>query len=333
MGDHLKFFLSYLKQRRIEIITFLVFVFVFLCVFALYKITLKAVIYPALICAFLGAVLLYFDYKKAYDKHKRLVKIQQMTENITENLPKIVTQSDEDYQNIITLLESEAKRKSTDYDMKRSDMIDYYTAWVHQIKTPIASARLTLQNETGETAKILSEELFRIEQYVEMVLVFLRLDSDYTDYVIKESALDDIVKASVKRFSSQFIRKRISLDYQPFNVSVLTDEKWLSFVIEQVLSNALKYTNSGTISIYTENGRVLCIRDTGIGIAPEDLPRIFEKGFTGYNGRADKKATGIGLYLCKRVCQNLGHTITAESSSEAGTVIKIDLNHIALGVE
>lgn len=333
MGDHLKFFISYLKQRRIEIITFLVFVLVFLSVFALYKITLKAVIYPALICAFLGAVLLYFDYKKAYDKHKRLVKIQQMTENIKENLPKIVTQSDEDYQNIITLLESEAKRKSTDYDMKRSDMVDYYTAWVHQIKTPIASARITLQNETGETAKILSEELFRIEQYVEMVLVFLRLDSDYTDYVIKESALDDIVKASVKRFSSQFIRKRISLDYQPLNVSVLTDEKWLSFVIEQVLSNALKYTNSGTISIYTENGRVLCIRDTGIGIAPEDLPRIFEKGFTGYNGRADKKATGIGLYLCKRVCQNLGHTITAESSSEAGTVIKIDLNHIALGVE
>lgn len=333
MGDNLKFFLSYFKQRRIEIITFLVFVLVFLCVFALYKITLKAVIYPALICAFLGAVLLYFDYKKAYDRHKRLVKIQQMTENITENLPEIITQSDEDYQNIITLLESEAKRKSTDYDMKRSDMIDYYTAWVHQIKTPIASARLTLQNETGETARILSEELFRIEQYVEMVLVFLRLDSDYTDYVIKESALDDIVKASVKRFSSQFIRKRISLDYQSLNVFVLTDEKWLSFVIEQVLSNALKYTNSGTISIYTENGRVLCIRDTGIGIAPEDLPRIFEKGFTGYNGRADKKATGIGLYLCKRVCQNLGHTIKAESSPEAGTVIKIDLNHIALGVE
>lgn len=333
MGDNLKFFLSYFKQRRIEIITFLVFVLVFLCVFALYKITLKAVIYPALICAFLGAVLFYFDYKKAYDRHKRLVKIQQMTENITENLPEIITQSDEDYQNIITLLESETKRKSTDYDMKRSDMIDYYTAWVHQIKTPIASARLTLQNETGETARILSEELFRIEQYVEMVLVFLRLDSDYTDYVIKESALDDIVKASVKRFSSQFIRKRISLDYQPLNVFVLTDEKWLSFVIEQVLSNALKYTNSGTISIYTENGRVLCIRDTGIGIAPEDLPRIFEKGFTGYNGRADKKATGIGLYLCKRVCQNLGHTIKAESSPEAGTVIKIDLNHIALGVE
>ena len=305
MGDNLKFFLSYFKQRRIEIITFLVFVLVFLCVFALYKITLKAVIYPALICAFLGAVLFYFDYKKAYDRHKRLVKIQQMTENITENLPEIITQSDE----------------------------DYYTAWVHQIKTPIASARLTLQNETGETARILSEELFRIEQYVEMVLVFLRLDSDYTDYVIKESALDDIVKASVKRFSSQFIRKRISLDYQPLNVFVLTDEKWLSFVIEQVLSNALKYTNSGTISIYTENGRVLCIRDTGIGIAPEDLPRIFEKGFTGYNGRADKKATGIGLYLCKRVCQNLGHTIKAESSPEAGTVIKIDLNHIALGVE
>ncbi|MDE6156147.1 MAG: sensor histidine kinase, partial [Eubacterium sp.] len=117
------------------------------------------------------------------------------------------------------------------------------------------------------------------------------------------------------------------------NITVLTDEKWLSFVIEQVLSNALKYTSSGTISVYLENPKTLCIKDTGIGIAPEDLPRVFDKGYTGYNGRSDKRASGIGLYLCRRICTNLGHTITAESILDEGTTIKINLDKEKLVLE
>lgn len=329
----MQFFFSYLKQRRIEIFVFLLFSSVFLCVFSLYGIAVKAVIYPSLVCAFFGLLLLYLDYKHALKKHRHLLEIQGFTEELADNLPAAVTADDNDYQQLIKLLSDEMKTKSTLLDIKYSDTVDYYTAWVHQIKTPIASARLTLQNETGESAKILNEELFRIEQYVEMVLVFLRLDSDYTDYIIKQCNLDDIIRASVKRYSSQFIRRKINLDYKPLNISVLTDEKWIAFVIEQLLSNALKYTNSGSITIYTENEKVLCIKDTGIGIEAEDLPRIFDKGYTGYNGRSDKKATGIGLYLCKRICKNLGHSITAQSQPEKGTVIKIDLNSIELGVE
>ena len=110
----------------------------------------------------------------------------------------------------------------------------------------------------------------------------------------------------------------------------MTDEKWLRFVVEQVLSNALKYTREGSISIYLEAPRTLVIRDTGIGIAPEDLPRIFEKGFTGYNGRSDQKASGLGLYLCRRVCAKLGHTITAESVPDQGTAIRIGLEQQAV---
>ncbi len=110
-------------------------------------------------------------------------------------------------------------------------------------------------------------------------------------------------------------------------MKVLTDGKWLTFVIEQLLSNALKYTNTGSITIEQEYPMILCIRDTGIGIAPEDLPRVFEKSYTGYNGRTDKKASGIGLYLCKRICDNLGHHITIESSLESGTVARINLEH------
>lgn len=170
----------------------------------------------------------------------------------------------------------------------------------------------------------------RIEQYVDMVLGYLRLDSDFTDYVIQEYDLDDIVKPAVKKFAGQFIRKKLQLDYRPLHTKAVTDEKWLQFVLEQVISNALKYTEAGRITIEMEHGpgteensSVLCIRDTGIGIAPEDIPRIFEKGYTGYNGRSDKKASGIGLYLCRRICSNLGHTITANSSLENGTVIRI----------
>lgn len=166
-----------------------------------------------------------------------------------------------------------------------------------------------------------------------MVLTFLRLDSGSTDYVIKEYDLDKIVKQAVRKFSSDFIGRKLRLVYEPLNTTVITDEKWLGFVFEQVLSNALKYTPAGSITITLENEKTLRIRNTGIGIAPEDLPRIFENGYTGYNGRIDKKASGIGLYLCKRVCSNLGHTITARSVVDVGTIIDIDLAQTYLKVE
>ena len=137
--------------------------------------------------------------------------------------------------------------------------------------------------------------------------------------------MDPLVKGALRKFAAQFIRKGIRLDYTPTQKSVVTDEKWLSFVVEQLLSNALKYTPQGTVSIYLEDGS-LCIRDTGIGIAPEDLPRIFERGYTGCNGRSDKKASGLGLYLCRRICNNLGHNLTAESTPGVGTLMKLDLN-------
>ena len=137
----------------------------------------------------------------------------------------------------------------------------------------------------------------------------------------------------MKRFSSEFIGRKLRLIYDPLNTSVITDEKWLSFVIEQVLSNALKYTPSGSITISLVGEKTLRIEDTGIGIAPSDLPRIFENGYTGFNGRTDKKASGIGLYLCRRVCNNLGHTITANSTVDVGTAIDIDLTQTKLEME
>jgi len=151
--------------------------------------------------------------------------------------------------------------------------------------------------------------------------------------VIKEQNLDDIVKGAAKKFCIQFIRKKLRLSYEPLNETVVTDEKWLSFVVEQILSNALKYTREGSISIFMDSAKKLCIRDTGIGIAPEDLPRIFENGYTGYHGRSDKKASGIGLYLCKRICDKLGHRISVISEPDKGTLVVIDLGQGRLEVE
>lgn len=177
------------------------------------------------------------------------------------------------------------------------------------------------------------EQLQSVEQYVEMVLGYLRLESPSSDYVIRNYALDDIVRQAVRKYASQFIRRKLRLEYTPLNVSVITDEKWLLFVIEQVLSNALKYTRSGSVSVTLEAPKTLCIRDTGIGIAPEDLPRVFEKGFTGSNGRTDKRATGIGLYLCRRILEKLGHTIAITSEVGVGTTVRIGLAQDALEIE
>lgn len=329
----MKLLLQYLKQRWRVYVAGTVFCIIFAVSFLLYHLPIEAVIYPALLCAVVGLVMMVFDFLRMKRKHEELCRIKSITDTITGIFPQIDGIEDADYQEIIRLVSEEHNRYRTSTNQKYSDMIDYYTVWAHQIKTPIASMRLHLQNEDSTLARKLSADLHRVEQYVEMVLTFLRLDSESTDYVIKEYDLDNIIKQAVRKFSSEFIGRKLSLVYEPLDTTVLTDEKWLSFVIEQVLSNALKYTPAGSITITLELEKKLCIRDTGIGIAPEDLPRIFENGYTGYNGRADKKASGIGLYLCKRICSNLGHTITARSIVDVGTIIDIDLSQTKLEVE
>lgn len=329
----MQLFLQYLKQRRRVFIMSAVFCVVFAVSFMLYHLPIDAVIYPTILCIVLGILIMFFDFQRVKREHEVLSSIRSMTDVIAESLPKIDGIKDEDYQQILRLFSEEHSCYRTQANRKYSDMIDYYTVWAHQIKTPIASMRLHLQNEDSALSRTLTSDLHRIEQYVEMVLTFLRLDAESTDYVIKEYDLDKIIKQAVRKFSSDFIGRKISLIYEPLNTTVVTDEKWLSFVIEQVLSNALKYTPAGSITITLEADKKLCIRDTGIGIAPEDLPRVFENGYTGYNGRADKKASGIGLYLCKRICTNLGHGIKAESVIDEGTVVTIDLTQTELEIE
>lgn len=326
-------FPAYLRCRRGVIGLFCCFGGIFLVVFRLYGIPMEAVIYPLGLCAGVGAAVMAVDFSGFARRHRTLRTLAEQTEGIEERLPEAIDALEEDYRQIVCAVSRERLRREEEWDKKYRDMVDYYTLWAHQIKTPIASMGLQLQSQDTPLTRQLSVELARIGQYVEMVLVFLRLDSQSTDYVFREYALDEILRRSLRSFAGEFISRRLKLCYTPTELKVVTDEKWLSFVVEQVLSNALKYTPEGSVSIYAEEPSTLCIRDTGIGIAPEDLPRIFERSYTGYQGRADHRASGIGLYLCKQICDRLGHTIRAESKVGEGTVIRIGLEQTQVEAE
>jgi signal transduction histidine kinase len=330
-----KFIISYLKLRFKGIIVLGLFGAIYALVFSLYNIPAEPVVYSIVLCANIGVIFLIVDFLKLYNRHKLLQDLKNsITFNIDE-LPEAKDMIEKDYSDLLTDIYKKNIQFSHDAEVSRSNLVDYYTLWAHQIKTPIAAMQLILQSEESEQNSELSMELFKIEQYVEFVLQYLRVESMSSDLVLKKYSLDEVVKQAVRKYARMFIRKKIKLDFKELNCEVLTDEKWLIFVIEQLLSNALKYSKEGTISIYMDNSseKTLVIEDTGIGIREEDLTRIFERGFTGYNGRWDKKSTGLGLYLCKQILNKLSHSITIESKVDKGTKVRINLKTIKVDVE
>ena len=316
---------NYLKQRRKWILLLLCCSLIFILSFWLYHLPVAAVLYPTVLC--FGLLLLWFllDYRKQHEKEQRLEQLAFLPEELPERLEGKPGTLDAAYGAIIRRLYEREQSFRQEQQRREEDQRDYYTTWVHQVKTPIASMQLMLENEDTPLSRTLGEELQRVEQYAQMALNYQRLDSVETDYVFRSCDVDALVRSVVRKFAGQFIRKGIRLDYTPMDAQVITDEKWLSFVVEQLVSNALKYTRQGSVAIYMQEG-CLSIRDTGIGIAAEDLPRIFDRGYTGCNGRADKKATGLGLYLCRRICKNLGHGISCESVPGEGTLMKLELS-------
>lgn len=324
---------GYIKQNIKVIFLFIVFALVFGIVFSLYDLEIEAIYYSVMLCSFIGLIYICINFINYYKKHIQLYKLQNEISISLENLPSPKTLMEEDYTNLILTLNKEYKTYISKSDIAKSDMIDYYTMWVNQIKTPISAMKLLIQTSESEISSDLSSELFKIEQYVEMVLSYIRLGSNENDFVIKEYDLDNIVRQAIRKYAPLFIRKKINLDFQPTTYKVLTDEKWLVFVIEQLLSNAIKYTNKGKISIYPLEDKKLVIEDTGIGISQEDIPRIFDKGFTGYNGRTDKKATGLGLYLCKNILDKLSHKISIESEVGVKTKVILDLSMLNVNIE
>jgi len=325
--------LSYLKKRRKIGFVFSGFTLIFALVFYLYSLPFDAFLYAFILCLFISMPLLIYDVYQYYRRHNLLMSfMNRITVNIDE-LPKTGDLLEQDYQTLLTLLFEDKANITSKADVLQTEMIDYYTLWAHQIKTPISAMRLLLQTEVSTQNSELSTQLFKIEQYVDMVLGYLRIESISSDLVLSQYDLSDVVKQAIRKYATIFIGQKISLDFKELDCRVLTDEKWLVFVLEQILANALKYTKSGTISIYMETEKTLVIKDSGIGIASEDLPRVFEKGFTGFNGRMDKKSTGIGLYLCKKILNKLSHKITITSEIDLGTTVRIDLSSVRILIE
>ena len=318
--------LAYLKRQYKLLLLLAGAVCIFAAVFALYDLPLEAVLYAGALCLALGLVLFAVGYSRFLRRHRELQRLLQQAGEKALPLPPARGLLEEDYQTLLQAVCRDRARLAAENESRLRELTDYYSLWVHQIKTPIAAMDLLLQEDGSPRRGELEMELLKIGQYVEMVLSYLRLDSDSTDYVLREYPLDDILRQAVRKFAKMFILKKITLDFQETGKTVLTDEKWLLFVVEQVLSNALKYTPAGgTIRIYGD-GATVVIADNGIGIREEDQARVFEKGFTGYNGRADKKSTGIGLYLCRQVMDRLNHGISLTSRPGQGTLVRLDLS-------
>ena len=312
--DKFFFLKSYLYSRRFFfalLILLLGFILLFAFVFDTYRSLLE---YVALLLAFLSFLFIGADAwtsYKAYRGQKLQVSAQAQTP-----LEKLLQERVEE-------LEYEQKNQLLVEQEKYNDLLDYYTLWVHQVKTPIAASSLLIGDLKDKEAKSqLEQELFKIESYVHLVLQYLRLESFHDDVVLKQENLADLVREVVKKYALFFIQQGLSLNLHDLDHTIVTDKKWFLVILEQVLSNSLKYTKEGSIEIYFHEDR-LYIKDTGLGIQNADLLRVFERGFSGYNGRLTQQSSGLGLYLSKKIADQLGHKIAIDSQVGQGTTVYI----------
>lgn len=325
---------DFLREKR-QLLFFLLFFEGSLClIYGLYGLPWGPAGYTCLVTAVATLGFLMAGFFRWKRKRRQLLILKRQAEQSLEtaDLPKAETPLEKIYQEIIQDQEKRCQREQKESREKLVRSREYYTRWSHQIKTPIAAMELLLQEEPADV-RALKRELLKTSQYVEMALSYQRMEGDGNDLVIQRYELRPVVMQAVKKVSPLLIHKHISFSAGDLSGEVLTDEKWLVFVLEQLLTNASKYTKEGgSVRIGKENG-LLVLRDTGIGIRPEDLPRIFEWGYTGYNGRLDKRSTGVGLALVKQVMEMLGNKIEIRSVLGEGTEVFLDLRRTELEAE
>lgn len=335
----MRVWLRYLKEKRVVLLLYFLTVFLFLMVGSLYQIeNLYKLLYAFALTLALWAAAGFADGCRYVRKSRHLdeaIRLLQDGEGFSvEGLlggtrsaepPEAAESLEEKRRQLFFLVCDGRSRERKRWEEQTAERKDYFLMWTHQIKTPVSALKLLMKGEDRESF-LMREELFKIEQYIEMVLSYQRLEDMSQDMMLQEYKLSPLLKHSAKKYAVLFINKKIRLELCETEADILTDEKWFSFCFEQILSNSIKYTEQGEIRIACserEEDVILTIADTGLGIRAEDLPRIFEKGFTGYNGRMDKKATGIGLYLCRRICGRLGMEITVESAVGKGTTVRL----------
>lgn len=317
------------------------------CIHLLYMYLIGArkqdVVYAAVLDAILLLITVLVGFFRYSSKVKALSNALKRPVEEQAQLPEAADDVEILYHRLLENQSIARNESESSAAIRQSQMRDYYSMWVHQIKTPISAMKLLLEAEREELGQLIcddeqsqcllsdnmdsfEDELFRIEEYVSMALQYQRVSSTENDFVLEKVSVDGVIRDTIKKYAKIMIRRHIGMNYSGTVQEVYTDGKWLAFILEQLLSNAIKYTPQGFVKIETAkkaNLFFITIKDTGIGIKAEDLPRVFEKGYTGYNGHADKKATGIGLYLCRQMADKLGHTIRIESEIGKGTKVWI----------
>lgn len=308
------FFKYYLRSRKLLCSLLFIFyslLFIFSYLFEDERTVLQYVIILLLLTSLIGLIL---DFVKQYQNFRHAVLYGES--DAYTLLEALLTSR-------IRTLEKDKKELKIQHQEKQSDLLDYYTLWVHQIKTPIAASKLLVQDLQEQTFKNqLEQELFKIDSYTNLVLQYLRLESFHDDLVVEKENIEDLVKEVVKKYTLFFIQQGLSLNLHDLNHTVITDKKWFLVILEQVLSNSLKYTKQGSIEIFFQED-TLHMKDTGLGIQNSDLLRVFERGFSGYNGRLTHQSSGLGLYLSKKIADKLGHELHLHSVVGEGTTVMI----------
>ena len=294
----MKLFLDYLKSQNVILFGYLLVCIVFITISVLTTIEIAYVFLGIEILGFILFIYLivhWFHYQKlnhVKDDNERLL--------------------------------NENRNLKSEMLNQKDDLNAYFLMWLHQIKTPMTVSKLLLEKPDETTNTKLKMQLMYIEQYISMAMNYLKMIDHSTDMDITQVNLDDIIKNLLKKYSLLFIHNHISLEYQSNLAYVISDSQWLTILIEQILSNALKYTENGKISIqYLEDKHALEIRDTGIGIRSEDIPKIFDRGYSGFNGRMNEKSSGLGLYLAKKISERLNIQIEVESKLSKGSIFRL----------
>ncbi|HCF16001.1 MAG TPA: sensor histidine kinase [Eubacterium sp.] len=336
---------NFIKQNYIWILM----IVTMSCIHLLYMYLIGArkqdVVYAAVLDAIMLLITVLVGFFRYRSKVKALSNALKRPVEEQAQLPEATDDVEILYHRLLENQSIARSESESSAAVRQSQMRDYYSMWVHQIKTPISAMKLLLEAEREELGQLMcdeeqqaafkelsdnmdsfEDELFRIEEYVSMALQYQRVSSTENDFVLEKVSVDGVIRDTIKKYAKIMIRRHIGINYSGTGQEVYTDVKWLAFMLEQILSNAIKYTPQGGVTIETAEEKdrfFITIKDTGIGIKTEDLPRVFEKGYTGYNGHADKKATGIGLYLCRQMADKLGHTIRMESEIGKGTKVWI----------
>ena len=294
----MKLFLDYIKSQSIILFGYLLVCIVFISISILATIEMEYIFLGIEILGFILFIYLivfWFHYQKLSDVKDDNERLLNENRNLKSEMLN-----------------------------QKDDLNAYFLMWLHQIKTPMTVSKLLLEKPDETTNTKLKMQLMYIEQYINMAMNYLKMIDHSTDMDITEVNLDDIIKDLLKKYSLLFIHNHISLDYQSNAKYVVSDSKWLTILIEQILSNALKYTENGKISIqYLEDKHALEIKDTGIGIRSEDIPKIFDRGYSGFNGRMNEKSSGLGLYLARKISERLNIQIEVESKLSKGSIFRL----------